>query len=557
MALTQLLIIHTDPTACKRVASPLLRSGYFKLKIASDPFSAAAELFSGEFDCAILHIDTPGLNTINAISRIRSTEKTALIPIIVLASAIDQTLERSLKSVGANELLLDQISLQDLAEIILKHTSLLDESNSLDPSKVDPPKVDSPEVDPQKPADQPEAEIIPTAEVEKTVNIFAGSLDQFADQSPPEDNTHEPAESQATDSPADSPVDSRPKPRPSPARSDDDPVTDDRTRRRAFQQIWAAVLRGESVPGIPAEVPGIDRLIGDISAYGISKYVVGLDLNLAIGILRQVNSIEYRALDTISGLSRAMQRVGVREISQRFRNSWMSRKQVSDLTRDFMLNHFTRHSLMVACLAEEIANFVRDRDADAIFSAGLLHDVGKLFLVHHFPESYATILEGYQGIWDDQGEFYDVATLERDLMKIDHGTVGYELCRVWSMPPAVQAGTIHHEENSDARMRINESRAVRIVGIADLLERITRNNEICDTIRTAQEAGHEPGGIPTEPCRMEDYVEDLDQFFRSPDRQIPPWIHKFIHSKRVPMRYVYERARFRVQKTMASVDMAA
>jgi len=537
MDLGQLLIVHTGPVACKRVASPLLKTGEFRAKMACNPFNAAAEIFTDDFDCLLLHVDTPGLDAINAISRIRSSEKTARIPIIVIVRELDRALEHSLKSVGANELVTEPISFPELIDKIRRLISLdgeLEQTTDSNQLTTTPEGAAQAANDADDQTTSKLAPIQPEDTNDELDQPDASMVSRPIISSQPV--LHQPPE-----------VDDPPSEQAAPKRS----------TSALSEQIWAAVKRGDPIPGIPSEVSRMDVVIGDIAGGGLSKDIVALDLNLSIGILRQVNSIEFRATDTISGLARAIQRVGSREVSQRFLNSWKIRKQIPKTTRDFMLSHFCRHSLMVACLAEEIASFVRERDTDAIFSAGLLHDVGKLFLVHHFPEQYQVVLDDHCIIWTEDGEFYDVTATERELIQVDHGVIGYELCQNWSMPPIAQVGTIHHVENASDQSRINNPRASLIVATADLLDRIMTNNHLCYRAQEHREEKDKLEEIAEGSYQMEHYIDDIDRFFRSPDREIPKRIPQFIRAKRVPIRYVYERARLRLMRAMRSVNLAA
>ena len=51
-----------------------------------------------------------------------------------------------------------------------------------------------------------------------------------------------------------------------------------------------------------------------------------------------------------------------------------------------------RHSLATAILSERLARFVH-LDSDACYTAGLLHDIGRLALLRSSPEKYLEVLD--------------------------------------------------------------------------------------------------------------------------------------------------------------------
>ena len=87
------------------------------------------------------------------------------------------------------------------------------------------------------------------------------------------------------------------------------------------------------------------------------------------------------------------------------------------------------HSLATAVAAKAMAEHARI-DADAAFTAGLLHDLGKVAL-----SMWATRADDVVRSPED----------ERRTMGFDHGAVGGELARRWNLPfPLVGAIACHH-----------------------------------------------------------------------------------------------------------------
>jgi len=225
-------------------------------------------------------------------------------------------------------------------------------------------------------------------------------------------------------------------------------------------------------------------------------------------------------------------------------NTYEARARTSESTKRFLLDSFWRHSLMVACLSEEMAAHMRHREPDAVFSAGLVHDVGKVFLIDEFPEVYDLVLRRAHESEEPDSGLLDICDVEREVMKIDHGVVGYELTRAWAMPPVVQLGTLNHQLDSDRVRRSPDSVVAKIVGLADLIDRSIESRLIHHLHPGAPEREEEPA-VPPEARELQ---EVLGVFFETLYETAPYWVHEFLRNRRIPLQRAYESARRRVNR---------
>src|SRR5262249_4085345 len=80
------------------------------------------------------------------------------------------------------------------------------------------------------------------------------------------------------------------------------------------------------------------------------------------------------------------------------------------------------------------------RIAEAAFTAGLLHDIGKLILAGNLPDMYETVLRLQANKKISQRE------AEQIVMGITHAEVGACLLATWNLPlPILEAITWHHQ----------------------------------------------------------------------------------------------------------------
>jgi hypothetical protein len=83
--------------------------------------------------------------------------------------------------------------------------------------------------------------------------------------------------------------------------------------------------------------------------------------------------------------------------------------------------------------------------ADAAFTAGLLHDIGALVLLHAAPPDYVRALERKKELHGDS------AAAEREIFGVTHAEVGAYLLGLWGIPfPIVEAVAFHHRPNEVA-----------------------------------------------------------------------------------------------------------
>src|SRR5439155_18823609 len=84
-----------------------------------------------------------------------------------------------------------------------------------------------------------------------------------------------------------------------------------------------------------------------------------------------------------------------------------------------------------------LATRLRVGDPDEAFTAGLLHDVGRLLLAMRFREDYWRAVGG-------AAETDAVERLETQHLAVDHAEVGGWILEAWNLPPAIVEGVAQH-----------------------------------------------------------------------------------------------------------------
>lgn len=122
-----------------------------------------------------------------------------------------------------------------------------------------------------------------------------------------------------------------------------------------------------------------------------------------------------------------------------------------------------KHSLAVAFGSKIIANKVEPSLVDDAFTAGLIHDAGKLILDKFIAERWELFEEFLK---DKQNTFL---TAEKKLLLLDHPEIAAEICVHWNIPKPLITGIKYHHYPSKS----NGNRLAYIIHIADTIAMMT------------------------------------------------------------------------------------
>jgi putative nucleotidyltransferase with HDIG domain len=102
-----------------------------------------------------------------------------------------------------------------------------------------------------------------------------------------------------------------------------------------------------------------------------------------------------------------------------------------------------RHSLATALISDKLAR-AAGQEADRVYTAGLLHDIGLLGLLVNYPSSYATMLE----VTGECG--FDLRAAEHALFDVDHCHAGAWIARQWNFGPEIHDAALYHHDTPAA-----------------------------------------------------------------------------------------------------------
>jgi putative nucleotidyltransferase with HDIG domain len=130
----------------------------------------------------------------------------------------------------------------------------------------------------------------------------------------------------------------------------------------------------------------------------------------------------------------------------------------------FSIDKLWRHSTGVAAIAKELALLETGNlaTADAAFTGGLIHDIGKVFLASSFDEQY----KGVQVLASKQR--VPLCEIEKEIFGATHGQIGAYLLGLWGMPlELLEIAAFHHQPARCAHESFNHLTAVHLANALD------------------------------------------------------------------------------------------
>jgi HD-like signal output (HDOD) protein len=167
---------------------------------------------------------------------------------------------------------------------------------------------------------------------------------------------------------------------------------------------------------------------------------------LATKVLSVANSACYGLEGEVSSLKRAVQVLGLLELrSLVVFFSVSGALPASKLPRDFPSRALWEHQVRTALVGTQLVKIIIDAnpgitlDADIVYTAGILHDLGKVVLANREPKVWAEI-----SALAVEGDC-DFATAEESYWGLDHGAVAGILLEAWGLPEILsQMVSWHH-----------------------------------------------------------------------------------------------------------------
>ncbi|MGA2267919.1 MAG: HDOD domain-containing protein [Bryobacteraceae bacterium] len=216
------------------------------------------------------------------------------------------------------------------------------------------------------------------------------------------------------------------------------------------------------------------------------------DAALGADMLRVANSAFFGSRYPVTGVLHAIAMLGLDRI-----RSLVTTVALKNYTNPACgraaLARCWRHNLGCALISEQIARRT-GVDTDFAYTAGLLHDIGRLAMIAAWPERYTALLDSAMC------EPLHVLELERQELGIDHARAGHFLINDWKLPSELAAIAERHH-------------APLVEGLGDGAIVVHLSCPLADRLgfpAAGQLAAEDPGPEADLPPRFRESIGDLD-----------------------------------------------
>jgi putative nucleotidyltransferase with HDIG domain len=197
-----------------------------------------------------------------------------------------------------------------------------------------------------------------------------------------------------------------------------------------------------TLPSLPDVVVELLKMLGN-DDYSIKELMelICQDPSLTARVLKLANSAQYGRSKEIDSLNQALVVLGAREI-QHLVTTISVMRCFEDISTSTLISqdHFWAHSLCTAEMSARIAGIFKLHFNGADFTAGLLHDVGKIVLDQHFHKEFVdcTQLAEQRGL--------PLFEAEQFILGTNHAEIGAILATGWGLPENLCETILHHHE---------------------------------------------------------------------------------------------------------------
>ncbi len=190
--------------------------------------------------------------------------------------------------------------------------------------------------------------------------------------------------------------------------------------------------------------------------------IIHVDAALTANILRVANSAKFATRRTITDLRLAMSLIGVEEMNEIILKS-AAKPYFNEMIDGYESypGELWEHSVAVAVLGGELQFLEPEIDSSVLYTANLLHDVGKIILSQYVKDEYKKMLKMIEE------DHVDFLTAERKVLGFTHSDVSAKILRDWNFPEDIVLSARHH--HNPEKM---ENPYVNLTALADYLSMI-------------------------------------------------------------------------------------
>jgi putative nucleotidyltransferase with HDIG domain len=169
--------------------------------------------------------------------------------------------------------------------------------------------------------------------------------------------------------------------------------------------------------------------------------IIQYDQSITANILRFANSAYFGLQAKVTSLKQAVAYLGSKAIMDMlFLSGSLSYFRGECAGYGFKGDDLLTHSVSTALMCRILGERIGLQETSTVFTAGLLHDIGKVVLSSFVNDKYNEIMQ----LVADQN--YSFLMAEREVLGMDHARVGGEVAKEWGIPEEIARPiSLHHQ----------------------------------------------------------------------------------------------------------------
>ena len=239
--------------------------------------------------------------------------------------------------------------------------------------------------------------------------------------------------------------------------------TDDEGRTtHDYGSLVDCVPQLPTLPSVIMELTSLLQDSHDVHADRITG-IVKQDQSLTTHVLRVANLSYYAGCEKARTVNGAIRLLGFEKVKRISLASTLFSKLGVRRAEAFAWKQFWKHSIGVGIASSALAKSLGHDDHEVFFTAGLLHDLGKVISFLVDPEAMTEV------VTFAMEKKISMIESERACGAPEHNRMGEELCKRWKLPEVItKVIANHHEENTFYRSLEPDSRFHKYVDVVIL-----------------------------------------------------------------------------------------
>ena len=221
--------------------------------------------------------------------------------------------------------------------------------------------------------------------------------------------------------------------------------------------------------------------------------IINEDQSLTSHVLRVANASKYVKFVKSDTLTDAIQLLGLEKVRDVALASSFMGNLLNPYSKGFDWQAFWKHSISVGIISSLIAKFLGRKDFEKFYTAGLLHDMGKVGAFCLDEKNMLLVAK--------KAREHNISMIQAELMTEAprHDLLGHAICKTWNLPEYIGQVCKNHHNISRNQRNISETDS---------------NNDFIDVVILANHLVHKIGigysGHNSNENRIEEVLDWLE-----------------------------------------------